>query len=654
MKQTLVEKIVERYAVGLKPGQTVYANDFVAVRPKHIMTHDNTGAVIPKFDSMGAPGVFDPSQPVIALDHDVQNISPENLKKYAKIEAFAKKYGLAFFPARRGIAHQIMAEEGFALPGTLLVGSDSHSNIYGALGAVGTPVVRTDAAAIWATGQTWWQVPEIAKVTLHGKPGPGVTGKDIILTLIGLYSNDEVLNYAIEFSGDGLAHLSMSQRLTIANMTTEWGALVGIFPFDQVLRDYLLERAGFFARRGDAQPRLTREIVAQLERDKLEADSDAHYAKEIELDLSLVSPAVSGPNEVKTLVALPEIQSKQVKINKAYLMSCVNGRLDDIKEAADVVRGKQVANDVKFYIAAASATIEEQARELGYWTTLLDAGALEFPPGCGACIGLGEGLLEEGETGISATNRNFKGRMGSPKANVYLASPAVVAASAISGTISGPENAGWQLPTELPYKVKVNSAPVVPSSVEILEGFPRQLSGELIFTPKDNMNTDAIYGKDYTYNDNLTPQEMAVVAMLNYDPNFQQLAQEGDILVGGWNFGSGSSREQAATALKYRGIQLVIAGSYSQTYKRNAFNNGFIVLECPELINRLKTDFATNSQLTIRTGLQVVVDFERSAVVCAGQAYPFSPLGNIAQQLVIFKGFENLIQEQVKQRLATG
>lgn len=652
MKQTLVEKIVERYAVGLQPGQKVFANDFVAVRPKHIMTHDNTGAVIPKFESMGAPGVFDPSQPVIALDHDVQNITPENLSKYAKIEAFTKKHGLAFFPARTGIAHQIMAEEGFVLPGTLVVGSDSHSNIYGALGAVGTPVVRTDAAAIWATGQTWWQVPEIVKVNLRGKPGAGVTGKDVILTLIGLYSKDEVLNYAVEFTGEGVASLNMSQRLTISNMTTEWGALVGIFPFDHVLRDYLLERAAFFAKRGDTAPRLTRELVENLEREKLAADPDAHYAKEIELDLSLVSPTVSGPNEVKTMLALPEIESRQVKINKAYLMSCVNGRLEDIKEAAEVMRGHKVAPDVKFYIAAASATIEKEAKELGYWDSLLEAGATAFPPGCGACIGLGEGLLEDGETGISATNRNFKGRMGSPKANVYLSSPAVVAASALAGIISGPSEADWQKPENLPYTLKVNSASVAANpAVEILPGFPRQLEGELLFAPKDNMNTDAIYGKEYTYNDNLTPEEMAAVAMLNYDPEFQKIAQKGDILVGGWNFGSGSSREQAATALKYRGIQLVIAGSYSQTYKRNAFNNGYIVLECPELVTRLKSEFASATVPTVRTGLKVVVDFERSVINCGEQSYSFSPLGSIAQQLVIFGGFENLIQEQVKQRL---
>jgi homoaconitate hydratase len=176
------------------------------------------------------------------------------------------------------------------------------------------------------------------------------------------------------------------------------------------------------------------------------------------------------------------------------------------------------------------------------------------------------------------------------------------------------------------------------------------LQGGLLFAPKDNMNTDAIYGKEYTYRDNVPPQEMAKVAMLNYDPNFQTLAREGDILVGGWNFGSGSSREQAATALKYRGIQLVIAGSYSQIFKRNAFNNGYIVLECPGLVNRLKTDFAAVPDLTIRTGLEAVIDFERSEIRVGSENYSFSPLGRVAQELVVLGGFENMIMEQIKRQ----
>jgi homoaconitate hydratase len=439
----------------------------------------------------------------------------------------------------------------------------------------------------------------------------------------------------------------MDKRLTIANMTTEWGALVGIFPYDEVLRDYLLGRAAYFEQRGDENPRITRATMEEFDRMDLQADPDAYYSKEITFDLSAISPTVAGPNEVKTILSLPEIERQQVKIDKAYLLSCVNSRLEDIREAAEVVQGRKVAEGVKFYLAAASSNIEQEARRLGYWNTLTEAGAITLPPGCGPCIGLGTGTLEAGEVAISATNRNFKGRMGSPLAQVYLGSPAVVAASAVAGYITGAEH-----PEVKPNhgEIKVNpTRKAEQAQVEIVEGFPTRLEGELLFTPKDNMNTDAIYGKEFTYRDNLTPPEMAVVAMQNYDPEFQQIAREGDILVGGWNFGGGSSREQAATCLKYRGLQMVIAGSYSQTYKRNAFNNGYIVIECPELVEWLKESYAGDSRLTIRTGQQAVIDFASSKIRYGDKKFSFSPLGRIAQQLVILGGFENLIQEQLKE-----
>ena len=193
-----------------------------------------------------------------------------------------------------------------------------------------------------------------------------------------------------------------------------------------------------------------------------------------------------------------------------------------------------------------------------------------------------------------------------------------------------------------------NAAVMERGAVKILDGFPRVLQGELLFAPKDNMNTDAIYGKEFTYQDKLTPEYMASVAMLNYDPKFQEIAQRGDILVGGWNFGTGSSREQAATCLKYRGIQLVVAGSYSQTYKRNAFNNGYIVIECPILVELLKNQYTLTKDLTVRTGERAIFDFERSHITAFGQTFAFSPLGEVAQALVIAGGFEQLLQKRIQ------
>ena len=654
MAQTLVEKIAQRFAVGLPDGHEVHAGDFLSVRPRHVMTHDNTAAVIPKFQSMGATRMADPNQPVYALDHDIQNQSEANQAKYGRIEEFANEHGVSFFPPGRGIGHQIMIEEGFATPGSFVVASDSHSNIYGALGALGTPVVRTDAAAIWATGRTWWQVPDIVQVDLRGKLQPGVTGKDVIIALIGTFNRDEVLNGCVEFSGPGVEGLRIDERMAIANMSTEWGALAGVFPYDRVTREYLLLRAAVMRRRGDATPRLTERIVSELDADALTTDSDAYYAKRIEFDLSNVTPFVAGPNEVKTITPLPEMERRQVKVDKAYLLSCVNGRLEDFGAAAKVLDGKHVADGVMLYVAAASSEIESRAKELGYWDTLLQAGAIALPAGCGPCIGLGEGLLKDGEVGISATNRNFKGRMGSPESQVYLASPPVVAASALAGHIAGPKREGSDDPVVLrnllergsDVRVQPKHSPVV-RDVNTLDGFPQRIEGELLLMPKDNMNTDGIYGKEFTYQENLTPEEMGRKAMLTYDPHFQELVREGDILVGGYNFGSGSSREQAATALKYRGLQLVIAGSYSQTYKRNAFNNGFIVVECPKLIDELAAAFASNTAPTIRTGRRAVVDFVQAEIVCDGKAYPFAPLGEIAQELIVKGGFEAVIRGQL-------
>ena len=207
MVQTLIEKIVQKYAVGLSPDHEVHSGDYIMFQPAYVMTHDNTGAVIPKFKSIGATKLANPRQVVHTLDHNVQDKSEKNLEKYKKIEKFSNTMGADFYPAGRGIGHQIICEEGYAWPGTMVVASDSHPNMYGGLGCLGTPIVRTDAAAIWATGRTWWKVPPIAKVELQGKLNNGVTGKDVIIALCGNFNNDEVLNHALEFVGDGVKDL---------------------------------------------------------------------------------------------------------------------------------------------------------------------------------------------------------------------------------------------------------------------------------------------------------------------------------------------------------------------------------------------------------------------------------------------------------------
>ncbi|KAG1733662.1 uncharacterized protein EDB91DRAFT_1057339 [Suillus paluster] len=688
--QTIIEKVVQKYSVGLPNGKVVKAGDYVMIRPEHVMTHDNTGPVISKFKSIGATKIVDPRQTVFTLDHDVQNKSDKNLAKYATIEAFARTHGIDFYPAGRGIGHQVLVEEGYAFPHTLTVASDSHSNMYGGVACVGTPIVRTDAAALWATGKTWWQVPRMVKVELRGKLAPGVTGKDVIVALCGSFNSDEVLNAAIEFTGEGIPALSVDDRLTISNMTTEWGALVGVFPVDDTLLGWYeralvkLDRRTFASESippPPEHPRINRRRLDALRATNLTSDVGAQYSSHLIFDLSTLVPHVSGPNSVKVSTPLPKLESQQIAIQKAYLVSCTNSRVSDIAAAASVVEGKRIAEGVEFYVAAASSQVQAEAEMLGHWDKLVAAGAKVLPAGCGPCIGLGTGLLEEGQTGISATNRNYKGRMGHPKAQAYLASPAVVAASAIKGFICSPNSldstslppAG--APTFSIASGSSDAAEVLQAEEPLFSGFPAAFSGRVLFAPQDNLNTDALYPGKYTYQDDITLERQAQVVMENYDPSFaahvatilpsfsasDDSTKSGVVLVSGYNFGTGSSREQAATALKAAGIPLVIAGSFGDIFKRNAINNGLVCLECPELVADLTAAYAKDGargaggregELTVDKGHEIRVSMTDGNVTLRAsdgeKTYKVRTVGASVQELWVCGGLEGFILKSIQ------
>ncbi|KAF5861471.1 mitochondrial Homoaconitase [Aspergillus alliaceus] len=706
--QTLTEKIVQQYSVGLAPDKFVRSGDYVTISPHRCMTHDNSWPVALKFMSIGATKLHDPKQIVMTLDHDVQNKSEKNLQKYRQIEDFAKHQGVEFYPAGRGIGHQVMVEEGYAWPGTLVVASDSHSNMYGGVGCLGTPIVRTDGASIWATGKTWWQIPPVAKVTLTGVLPPGVTGKDVIVALCGLFDKDDVLNHAIEFTGseETMRSLSVDNRLTIANMTTEWGALSGLFPIDGVLKGWLRGKATTAAMglaegpfKSLAPRHFTHPLLEQLFDNPLVADKGAKYAKELFLDLSTLSPYVSGPNSVKVATPLKDLEAQNIKVNKAYLVSCTNSRASDIaaaarvfKEAAEKNGGKvpKIADGVEFYVAAASIPEQLAAEEAGDWQALLDAGATPLLPGCAQCIGLGTGLLEPGEVGISASNRNFKGRMGSTDAKAYLGSPEVVAASALSGKLSGP---GWYLAPEgwtevvrgegdgireedrmltaeealekiigqidnlvadgeKQFNPEESEESSDDSLTEVYPGFPERVSGEIVFCDADNINTDGIYPGKYTYQDDVSQETMAQVCMSNYDTQFSSIAKEGDILVTGFNFGCGSSREQAATAILAKKIPLVVSGSFGNIFSRNSINNALMGLEVPRLISRLRESFSGDS-LTRRTGWTLTWDVRRSRIeVQEGENGPkwTQKVGELppnVQEIIAKGGLEQWVKNEI-------
>ncbi|KAI6125113.1 hypothetical protein EDD16DRAFT_1560123 [Pisolithus croceorrhizus] len=675
--QTVIEKVVQKYAVDLPAGRVVRAGDYVMIRPEHVMTHDNTGPVISKFKSVGATKIANPRQLVFTLDHDVQNKSEKNLAKYLRIEQFAREHDVDFYPAGRGIGHQVLIEEGYAFPYTLTVASDSHSNMYGGVGCVGTPIV----------------LPRVIKVEFKGKLSPGVTGKDVIVALCGSFNKDEVLNAAIEFTGEGVAGLGIDDRLTIANMTTEWGALAGVFPVDQTLLDWYertLKKLEFsmFASKSipplPEHPRINRRRLDALRAMPLTSDSGAEYASHLVLDLSTLVPHVSGPNSVKLSTPLPKLEEARIPIQKAYLVSCTNSRVSDISAAATVMKGNKVAPDVQFYIAAASSVVQQESERLGDWDALIAAGAKVLPAGCGPCIGLGVGLLEEDETGISATNRNYKGRMGHPKAQAYLASPAVVAASAIKGYICGPDSldANRLPPTGAPsfHTAHAGSGAVAPATSgteELLPGFPESFSGRLLFVPQDNVSTDALYPGKYTYQDDITLERQAEVVMENYDTSFAGTVssllkerppssdspniKEGVILVSGYNFGTGSSREQAATALKAAGIPAVVAGSFGDIFKRNAINNGLICLESPELVGDLTEMYAKDGQrgaggkdgeLTVNPGHMIRINMRDGSVFVGGpqgeKKYKVRPVGASVQELWICGGLEGYILKSIQ------
>ncbi|KAI9768509.1 MAG: mitochondrial Homoaconitase [Geoglossum umbratile] len=537
----------------------------------------------------------------------------------------------------------------------------------------------------------------------------GTTGKDVIAALCGFFKNDEVLNHAIEFTGseETMRSLPIDARLTIANQSTEWGGLSGLFPIDSMLKAWLRAKATEYALYdSNTAKRFNHQRLDELFKNPLEADKGAKYAKYLTLNLSTLCPYVSGPNSVKVATPLAELESQNIKVDRAYVISCTNSRRSDLAAAARVFKEAAKKNNniipkipdhVNFYIAAASLPEQKAAEEQGDWQALLDAGAQDLPAACGACIGLGVGLLEPGEIGISASNRNFKARMGSREAQAYLASPEVVAASALAGKISGP---GWyKKPADwvgveksegepfakksvdealeaiigrLDSIIHASSAPSLAESgagegnedtlTKLYPGFPEKIKGEIVFCDADNLNTDGIYPGKYTYQDDVPAKKMAEVCMENFDPAFRELAKPGDILVSGFNFGCGSSREQAATAILAKGIPLVIAGSFGNIFSRNSINNALMGVEVPKLIHRLREVFTTSSSqdgkesgekvLTRRTGWTLEWDVRRSKVTITesdGKSWSqkVAELPPNVQEVIASGGLEKWVKAQI-------
>lgn len=414
MGQTFAQKVLARKA-GLRevePGQ------IVTVQPDKLLTHDNTAAIAKIFREIGVEKVARPEISVIVLDHVVPAATEGHARNHQQIRAFVKEQGIAsFYDVGEGICHQVLPEKGHALPGYLIVGSDSHTPTHGALGAFAAGIGRTEAAAVMATGEIWLMVPHTFRISVEGQLQKGVYAKDIILYIIGELGADGADYRAVEFTGPVLGELTVASRMVLCNMVAEMGAKIGVAEPDDKTRAWLNGRsvAGF------------QEVFA---------DPDASYERVIEYDVSGLLPQVAKPHTVDNVVPVTEVLG--TRIDQAFIGTCTNGRLEDFRVAAQILGGRNIAPNTRLLILPASREVLLAAVAEGTLTELITAGAVVLNPGCGPCLGAHQGVMAPGEVTISTANRNFKGRMGCKEAQVYLASPATVAASARAGEIVDP------------------------------------------------------------------------------------------------------------------------------------------------------------------------------------------------------------------------
>ena len=413
MGKTFAEKILARKA-GLPeavPGQIVEAV------PDLGMSHDNTAAIVKIFGKLGLARVKDPGRFVVILDHVVPAAQVQYAENHKEIREFVRAQGIRFHDVGRGICHQVVVEEGLARPGWLILGADSHTTTYGALGAFSAGIGRSEMAALWATSTLWLKVPATIRIELEGKLPELVTAKDVILHLIGVLGADGALYRSVEFAGPLVEGMSISDRLVLCNMVAEMGAKNGYIAPDETTASYLRDRG-----------------VTDFE--PIYPDPDAEYERVLRFDLSGLEPQVARPHTVDNVVPVSEVEG--VKVDQVVLGTCTNGRLEDLRLAAEVMGGRPVAEGVRMLVIPASREVWVRAAEEGLLEKFAAAGALVLNPGCGPCLGAHQGVLAPGEVCVSTSNRNFRGRMGSPEAEIYLASPAVAAAAAVTGRITDP------------------------------------------------------------------------------------------------------------------------------------------------------------------------------------------------------------------------
>ncbi len=588
MGKTFVEKILDA-----PEGAIVFR------KPDILLTHDNTASINKTFQQMKGQNVLHPEQLLIVLDHNAPPTNAKLANDYQAIRDFVAKQGIKnFYDAGRGICHQIMSYH--AKPAMIIVGSDSHTCTAGAFNALAAGIDRTESAGIWRRGETWFRVPESMKINLTGKLKAGVYAKDLSLWIIGMLGADGANYMSIEFHGEGVASLEISDRMTLANLASEMGAKNAVFPPDEVL-------AAFYGRK---------------KVDGIWADADAIYTKEFNIDLDSVYPLVAAPHNVENVHSVKEVEGTPVQ--QGLIGTCTNGRIEDLRIAAEILADKPVKAGFQLNVIPASKEVYLQALKEGIIETLMNAGANVLSSSCGPCLGTGQGIPADGQTVISTANRNFLGRMGNEKSSIYLASPATVAWSAVMGKITDPRLEGCS--EVFPYTREEAQ------TLSISADDNRKTNKVWNYKDADNMNTDQMFAGNLTYNV-LSSDGSAIMPHLfmGFDPNFTKNVEAGDIIIAGENFGCGSSREHPSVGLAYAGVKAIIVKSVNRIFYRSSINQGLALIVFPEAVD------AYNS------GDNVEIDFMGGKITIADKSYTFEPLPDKLMEIISKKGLVNWI-----------
>lgn len=575
------------------------AGAIVFARPDIILTHDNTSSIYKTFQRMGGSNVADPGQMLVVLDHNAPPADAKLATQYQEIRDIVAKQGIKkFYDAGKGICHQIMSYH--ARPGMLIVGSDSHTSTAGAFNSMAAGIDRTESAGIWKRGETWFRVPESIKILLTGSLKENVSAKDLALWIIGMIGSDGANYMSIEYHGEGVKTLNISDRMTIANLASEMGAKNAVFPADEVLSEFIGNKAiGIWA------------------------DEGANYFREISINLNDVFPVVAAPHNVDNIKSVSEASGTIV--NEGLIGTCTNGRIEDMRIAAGILEGKTIKEGFQLNIIPASAKIYLQAIEEGLVSTFIKAGANVLTPSCGPCLGTGQGIPANGHTVISTANRNFPGRMGNKEAKIYLASPATVAYSALTGLITDPrKNKGEE---KFPYSVSQSK------TFEIKAGENRRIGTVWNYSDVDNLNTDQMFAGKHTYNV-LSTDPAAIMPLLfaDFDPDFSKNVKKDDIIIAGDNFGCGSSREHPSVGLSYAGIKAIIVKSVNRIFYRSSINQGLLLIVHREAAEAYKP------------GDQVNIDFENGKIFIGSVTFSFEPLPDKLKQIIDKKGLVNYMK----------